>query len=147
MQTTHVNDGSQQNASHTEVNIPTPAVLRLGSGGTEKGHNQDSVSRDSHTLQPSTPLRETSPGKISSVASMPAQMHEPHAASAGTGTLEIPNTTMNPPTSGASKDARMQFLHHQLDRIGTYTAILNNLLLLGDDIFERQQGGTPLNLN
>ena len=58
-----------------------------------------------------------------------------HTAVAGGGLLE-------PPTDGASHDGRVDFLHQQLDCIGTETDVLNGLVLLGGGTHERLQGGT-----
>jgi hypothetical protein len=48
---------------------------------------------------------------------------------------------LRPPDRNASVEERMEFLHRQLDSIGTERAILSGLLLLGSGRTERLQGG------
>jgi hypothetical protein len=51
-----------------------------------------------------------------------------------------------PPSSDASVDARIDFLHQQLDSFGVDKPILNGLLLLGNGGNARLQGGAPARL-
>jgi hypothetical protein len=51
-----------------------------------------------------------------------------------------------PPSSNASVDARLDFLHQQLDSFGVDKPILNGLLLLGNGGNARLQGGAPARL-
>ena len=48
---------------------------------------------------------------------------------------------IKPPGKDASKNEKMDFLHHQLDSLGTQTPILDGLVLLGSGGYERLQGG------
>ena len=49
---------------------------------------------------------------------------------------------MAPPARGADVEQRLEFLHGQLDSIGTERAIMHGLVPLGSDHHERLQGGT-----
>jgi hypothetical protein len=46
-----------------------------------------------------------------------------------------------PPALAASEEEKIDFLHQQLDSIGTESAILSGLVLLGSSQHQRLQGG------
>lgn len=50
-------------------------------------------------------------------------------------------TVMSPPQIGATIQAKMQFMHCQLDSIGESVEVLNGLFLLGGGAQERLEGG------
>ena len=51
--------------------------------------------------------------------------------------------TLTPPSDGAPVEQKKDFVHYQLDLIGTETSLLGGLHQLGDGCHERLQGGAP----
>ena len=81
---------------------------------------------------------------VSTVAESFAASHRSEV-SVDVDTFDLANTAaapMSPPAVGAPVEDHMDFLHQQLDSIGTETPILNGLLLLGSSGHQRLQGGT-----
>lgn len=55
--------------------------------------------------------------------------------------VQTVRTQMPPPPPGAPVDQHMEFLHQQLDSLGSDRPLLDGLVLLGDGDNERLQGG------
>jgi hypothetical protein len=59
-------------------------------------------------------------------------------------TFDLPHTAAllaSPPLPAASEEEKLEFLHQQLDSIGSEKAILSGLVLLGSSQHQRIQGG------
>ena len=68
----------------------------------------------------------------------------PRAPAVDTFDLTHSMAPLPPPGTGASVDAKMDFLHQQLDSFGLDTEVLGGLVLLGNGVQERLQGGSHL---
>jgi hypothetical protein len=68
--------------------------------------------------------------------------------STATATTDVTDriTAMVPPAKDADPSTVIDFVHNQLDRIGTEVEVLDGLKLLGGGLNQRMQGGMPLPL-
>lgn len=110
--------------------------------------------QDLHFAQAPTPaaVPATSPAATQSApdptpAPAAAIVQAPAPTTREVDTFDISRTRaalLPPPAGNATVDEKMDFLHQQLDGIGTEMIILNGLVLLGHGDNERLQGGTQL---
>jgi hypothetical protein len=158
----HVHNSSQNplnNEQATLAGAHLPSSLHIGSSGTQSGRSKTVTSTRSlvsgsktSELQGQQPQPESVSVPSSSMDQFYASEQQPahlqrHIAAHTTETASVTLPNLTESAADASMDAKMTFLHYQLDQIGPEQDMLDGLQLLGNGPLQRLQGGGILRNN